>query len=104
MLLQITLFHFYGWVTSHCIYVAYLLYPFTVDGHLVASMSCVGLPLWVSGKESTCNVGDLGLIPGSRRLLWRRVWQPTPVFMSGESHGQRGLVGHDPYGHRVRHD
>ena len=28
--------------------------------------------------------------------LWRRKWQPTPVFLPGESHGQRGLVGYSP--------
>ena len=31
------------------------------------SLSDVELPLWLSCKESTCNVGDLGLIPGLRR-------------------------------------
>ena len=31
---------------------------------------------------------------------WRREWQPTPVFVSGESHGQRGLVGCSPRGHK----
>ena len=31
---------------------------------------------------------------------WRREWQPTPVFLPGESHGQRSLVGSQ----RVRHD
>jgi len=25
---------------------------------------------------------------------WRRAWQPTPVFLPGESHGQRSLVGY----------
>ena len=34
----------------------------------------------------------------------RRAWQPTPVFLLGESHGQRSLAGHSPRGHRVRHD
>ena len=29
---------------------------------------------------------------------WRREWQPTPVFLSGESHGQRSLVGYSPWG------
>ena len=29
---------------------------------------------------------------------WRRKWQPTPVFLSGESYGQRGLVGSGPWG------
>ena len=26
--------------------------------------------------------------------FWRRKWQPIPVFLPGESHGQRGLVGY----------
>ena len=36
--------------------------------------------------------------------LWRRAWQPTPVFLPGESHGQRSLVGYSPWGCKVRHD
>ena len=31
---------------------------------------------------------------------WRRKWQPTPVFLPGESHGQRSLAGHGPWGLR----
>ena len=27
-------------------------------------------------------------------IIWRRAWQPTPVFLPGESHGLRSLVGH----------
>ena len=30
--------------------------------------------------------------------FWRRKWQPTPVFLPGESHGQRGLVGYSLWG------
>ena len=30
--------------------------------------------------------------------------QPTPVFLPGESHGQRCLAGYSPWGHEVRHD
>ena len=30
--------------------------------------------------------------------LWRRKWQPTPVFLPGESHGRRSLVGYSPRG------
>ena len=32
---------------------------------------------------------------------WRRAWQPTPGFLPGESHGQRGLVGFSPWGRQV---
>ena len=31
---------------------------------------------------------------------WRRKWQPTPVYLPGESHGQRSLVGYSPWGHK----
>ena len=34
------------------------------------------------------------------KILWRRAWQPTPVFLPGESHGQRSLVSFSPQGHK----
>ena len=43
-----------------------------------------GLPSWLSGQESACNAGDSGSIPVSGRFLWRRKWQPTPVFLPGD--------------------
>ena len=45
------------------------------------------------GKESACNAGDPGSIPGSGRSPWRREWLTTPVVLPGEFHGQRSLVG-----------
>jgi len=38
----------------------------------------------------------VGLIPGMGRFPWRRKWQSTPVFLPGESHGQKSLVGYGP--------
>ena len=37
-----------------------------------------------------------GFDPWIRKIPWRRAWQPTLVFMPGESHGQRSLVGYNP--------
>ena len=48
-------------------------------------------------KESTCNAGDAGLIPCVGKIPWKRKWQPTPVFLPGESHGQRSLAGYRPW-------
>jgi len=31
------------------------------------------------------------------KIPWRREWQPTPVFLPGESHGQRSLAGYSPW-------
>ena len=43
--------------------------------------------------------------PWVGKIPQRRAWQPTPVFMPGESHGQRNLAGYSPLGcKRVRHD
>ena len=36
-------------------------------------------------KNLPTNAGDTGLIPGSRRFPWRREWQPTPVFLPGNT-------------------
>ena len=43
--------------------------------------------------------------PWVGKILWRRKWQPTPVFLPGKSHGQRILAGYSPWGHkRVRYN
>ena len=38
-----------------------------------------------------------GLDPWVGKILWRRKWQPTPVFLTRESRGQRSLVGYSPW-------
>ena len=47
----------------------------------------LGFPCGSAGKESARNVGDLGSIPGIRKIPWRRERLPTPVFWPGEFHG-----------------
>ena len=47
-------------------------------------------------KESACNVGNPGLIPGLGRSPGKE-WQPTPLFLPGEFHGQRGLTDCRPW-------
>ena len=61
-----------------------------------------GFPGGSDGKESTFNAGDLGLIPGLGRAPGEE-WLPTPVFLPGEFHGERSLMGYSPWGHIVRH-
>ena len=34
------------------------------------------------------------------KIPWSRKWQPTPVFLSRESHGQRSLAGYSPWGYK----
>ena len=70
---------------------------------MLQPLSLLGFPGGSSGKEPTCQCRRfercrfnswVGKIP------WRRAWQPTLVFLPGESHGQRSLVGYRPQGHK----
>ena len=52
-----------------------------------------------SGKEPTCQgkrSKRCGFNPWVGKILWRRAWQPTPVFPLRESHGERSLVNYSP--------
>ena len=52
-------------------------------------------------KNLPANAGDAGgFDPWVVKIPWRREWQPTPVFLHGESHGQRRLVGYSPWGYK----
>ena len=57
-------------------------------------------------KNLPASAGDVGSIPGSGRSSGEEnEWQPTPVFLPGESRGQRNLSGYRSWGlKRVRHD
>ena len=49
---------------------------------------------WLSGKESACQCRTRRFHPWVGKIPWRMAWQPTPVFLPGESHGQRSLAGY----------
>ena len=70
-------------------------------------ISHLGSPGGPEGKESACNAGDPGLIPGLGRTpgegngnQYSFFFLSTPVFVPGEFHGQRSLAGCTPWGHR----
>ena len=56
------------------------------------------LPRWLSSKESACQCRRHEFDPWVRKIPWKRKWQPTPVFLPGESHGERSLVGYSLWG------
>ena len=56
-----------------------------------------GFPGGANGKEPACQCRRYkrcGLDPWVGKIPWRRAQQSTPVFLPGESHGQRSLVGY----------
>ena len=83
---------------SHQFIYFYLVYCLSSKINLFSLT--LGFPGGSEVKASACNAGDLGLIPGSGTFPWRRKWQPTPVFLPGESHGQRNLAGYSPRGRK----
>ena len=81
-----------------------LLFPSPGDllnpGIEPASPIFAGRFWWLSGKEHTCQCRRREFDPWVGKIPWRRAWQPTPVFLPGESHGQRSLVGYSAWGHK----
>ena len=55
-------------------------------------------------KKSVCNAGGPGFDPWDWKTPWRREWLPTPVFLPGELHGRRNLVGYSLWGHKELDD
>ena len=50
------------------------------------------------GKESACQCRTHRFNPWVGKIPWRRKWQPTPIFLSEKSYGQRSLAGYSPWG------
>ena len=62
-----------------------------------------GFPGGASGKELACHCRRCKrhrFDPRVKTIPWRRALQPTPIFLPGESHGQRSLVGYSPWGRK----
>ena len=51
-----------------------------------------------SGGKTMPAMQETRFSPWVGKIPWRREWQPTPVFLSGESHEQRSLAGYSPWG------
>ena len=108
---------------THCLSMCVILThsPCTLEMpmHLFSVLSLRNLGLWICAGLYTSQVVLVvtNLIPSQCRIhkrpwVWslggedpqRRAWQPAPVFLPGESHGQRHLVAYSPWGsQKVRH-
>ena len=61
---------------------------------MTSTKTDIGLPMYLSNKESAYQCRRLGFDPWVGKIPWRREWQPTPIFLPGKFHGQRSLVGY----------
>ena len=58
------------------------------------------LPWWLRDYSVRLQCKRPGFNPWVGKIPWRRKWQPTPVFLPGESHGRRSLVGYSSRGRK----
>ena len=96
---QPTMIHFH-----HCLLILHACDP-SSRLHLFLKLeysSFLCFPHSSVGKESACRYRRPGFDPWVGKIPQRRKWQPTPVFLPGESHGQRSLAGYSPWGRKNR--
>ena len=55
--------------------------PLPSPGNISRGSQIRWLPWWLNGKEPACQCRRLGFDPWVGKILWRRAWQPTPVFL-----------------------
>ena len=75
--------------------------PISIGHYIQEKESPLGFPGGSVVKNFPANVGDAGeagSVSRIRKILWRRKWQPTLVFLPGKSHGQRSPSGYSPQG------
>ena len=69
------------------------MWPRWVSFTFIFLFGCVwGLPGWLRWQHMRSRFD-----PWVGKISWRRKWQPTPVFLTGEFHGWRSLVGYSPW-------
>ena len=76
---------------SSTLYIYIYIYMYDIYGIYTHTYMYLGIPGWLTGKESICQCRKCGLYPWGQP--WRRAWQTTPVFLAGEPHEKRSLVG-----------
>ena len=57
---------------------------------MFAMLHC-GLPWWLTRQRICLQCGQHSFYPWVEKILWRREWQPTPVFLPGKVHGLKSL-------------
>ena len=81
-------------------FILFYVFQILCNKYIVRTKQSMELPRWHGGKESTAQCRRCQINPWVRKIPWSRKWQPTPVFLPGNFHGQRNLVGYSPWGHK----
>ena len=106
LLYNIWLMEFLAYLTLE-----YLSVDFLIGFHFLPIVSCLSsdpilgpLEFSPSADITVPEVQETRFDPWVRKIPWRREWLPTLMFLPGELHGQRNLVGYSPRGRRVQHN
>ena len=82
-------------------------HPGSISGLGRSSGEGISYPLQYSWASQVAQIAKnlpkcrrTGFDPWVRKIPWKRSWQPTLVFLPGESHGQRSLAGYSSWGHK----
>ena len=106
--LKITLLTFQLFIACSVFIVFIMLYVISIVLVTGSLYLLIELFWYVSGKESTCQAGDMvqfGFDPWVGKIPWRRKWQPTAISSPGQSHRQRSLMGYSTWSRqRVGHN
>ena len=110
------LIYWYSWLTVLCQFLLYsgVIQPTYGQGGLACCDSwghkeldtterLIWSDLLFGGAQPIKNppaMWETGFNPWVGKIPWSWAWQPTPVFLSRESHGQRRLAGYSPWGHK----
>ena len=90
-----------GFSAARCYRIVFWYVPLLVCG---VSLHADRLGNWLTGgtngKEPSWNAGGYGFDPWIRNIPESMKWQPPPVFLPGESHGQSNLAGYSPWGRK----
>ena len=81
----------------------YTVYGVTKSQTRLSDFHFMGFPGGASGKEPACQCRRYKRCrfdPWVGKIPWKRKWQPTLVFLPGESHGLRSLAGYSPQGRK----
>ena len=93
-----TMFHGYGTIGQNLLWSAWFLPIFKTGLSFSYWFGVLYTSSGSDGKESACNVGDLGLIPGLGRSPGGGHGNPLQYSCLEKPHGQKGLVGCSPWG------
>ena len=75
-------------------------FEYTLYVYMYIYIFTCGFPWWLRWQRICLQRKRPGFDLWVRKILWRKAWQPTAVFLPGKFHGQRSLAGYSSWGRK----